>query len=81
MKPREVMICVLSGCVLVVFGLVPGLFQRLEEGIRNFHDQVSSGFAVSPPRYTEYDKLRRPIWLAGLGALLIVVGVLAYVSD
>jgi hypothetical protein len=81
MKPHELMIGVLTGCVLVVFGLVPGLSYGLTEGVRNFLDLVSSGLPVSPPRHTEYDKLERPIWLAGLGAVLIVLSVLAYLSN
>jgi hypothetical protein len=81
MKPQELTICVLTGCVLVVLGSVPGLFQRLTEGIRNFRDMVSYGLPVSLPRHTEYDKLQRPIWLTGLGAVLIVLGVLAYFSN
>lgn len=85
MKPHDVVIGVIAGCVLIVFGLVPGLFhglvQGLTEGIRNFHDSVFFQLPMSSTRHTEYDKLPRPIWLAGLGAALIVLSVLAYVSN
>lgn len=81
MKPPEVMTGVLSGCVLIALGLVPGLFRNLVEGVRNLCDSVSSGAPVSPPRQTEGDTLQRPIWLAGIGALLITLTVLTYLSS
>ena len=35
MKPRELMIGILCGCVLLILGLVPGLFQGLVNGVRD----------------------------------------------
>lgn len=80
MNLHEVLIGVLSGSVLVVFGLVPGLFEGLSEGVRNFNDSVSFGSPMRPRRYTEHYH-RRHVWLAGLGAALIALSVLAYFSD
>ena len=81
MKPHEVMIGVLTGCVLIVVGLVPGLFRGLTEGVRNIVDSVSSGLPISRPLSAEYEELQAPRWLAGLGAALIVLSVLAYLSN
>ena len=78
MTLHDVMIGVLSGCVLIVFGLVPGLFQGLTEGVRNLLNSVSSPLPTKPRRDKSYD---RPISLAGIGATLIVLSVLAYLSN
>jgi hypothetical protein len=57
------MIGVLAGAVLIVFGVVPGLFCRRPSS--RFHPVCPESFP-------------RPRWLAGLGAALIVATVLAY---
>jgi len=83
MAPEAVTILVVSGFVLIVFGLVPGLFwglvEGLAEGIQNFRDGISSGLPVPPPCPRESNR-PRPTWLAGLGALVIVLTVLTYLS-
>lgn len=71
----QVMIGVVSGCILIVFGLVPGLFQDLADGVRRYSDSFTAGFPTSPRLYTP---IRRPRWLAGLGFLLIVLTIVAY---
>ena len=72
---------ILTGCLLVVFGLVPGLFQSLVEGmlsaIHRLLDQITSGW----PTPVEYEPIQKPTWLVGLGALLIVLSVLGYLSN
>ena len=72
---------ILTGCLLVVFGLVPGLFQSLVEGmlsaIHRLLDQITSGL----PTPMEYAPIQKPTWLVGLGALLIVLSVLGYLSN
>ena len=77
MNLHEVMIGVLTGAVLVLFGLVPGLIEGLSQGVRNFNDSVSFGSALGPRRYTQHH-CRRHTWLAGLGAVLIALSVLAF---
>jgi hypothetical protein len=68
---------VLTGTVLIMFGLVRGLFQELVEGAHKILNLVSSGLAVS----TGADKhMRQPAWLAILGALWIALSVVAYLS-
>ncbi|MEO7143755.1 MAG: hypothetical protein ABI165_09670 [Bryobacteraceae bacterium] len=81
MNPHEIMTGILTGCVLVVFGSVPGLFSNLVEAVRNFSHSISSGLPLSLPHHPEYTKVRRPIWLAWLGAALIVLSILAYLSN
>ena len=74
---KQVMIGVVSGGVLVMFGLVPGLLQGLGEAIYNFRDLLSSLFPSQPHRY---DPIRQSRLLAGLGLALIVATLLAYIS-
>jgi len=81
MTPHEVMTCFLTGCLLVAFGVIPGLYQGLvdglAEGIQRFRDQISPGF----PTPMEHTPIQKPTWLAGLGALLMVLSVLGYLSN
>jgi len=48
---NQVMVGVVSGSILIVFGVVPGLFQELTEFVRNFCDSLSSQFpsSLAPP--------------------------------
>lgn len=71
------MIGVLAGAVLIVFGVVPGVFQGIVDGVRNSVNLLSSQFP-GPSRLRE--EFPRPRWLAGLGAALIALTVLAYLS-
>jgi hypothetical protein len=66
-------IAVLTGAVLIVFGLVPGLSQ----GVHNLGRLLSSQF---PSPYDPDEQSDQPIWLAGVGAALIAAAVLAYLS-
>ena len=81
----QVVVGLVCGCALIVFGLMPGLFQELfqalEEGIGNFRDSLSSSFATPPRQDLQMGPIRQRIWLAGLGAALIVTTVLAYLSN
>jgi hypothetical protein len=77
---RELLICLVTGGVLVFFSLVPNLFQQLAEGlrdgVRNFRDSLSFRFPNQPNRY---DRIETPRWwLAGSGVALIVASVLGY---
>jgi hypothetical protein len=77
---RQVVIGVSMGSVLLVFGLVPGLFQGLVEGVRNVLASFQSGnllsprFLVHPARQAQFGQ---PISLAATGAALIVLTLLA----
>lgn len=72
------MILVVSGGVLMLLGLVPGLFQGLTDGIRSVDDLLSSRRPMGMPFRRESEKLVQPTWLAGLGATLIVLAMLGY---
>lgn len=77
---RELMIGLAAGSVLILFGLVPRIFQGLAEGVRegvcNFKDSFLPSF---PGRPRDYEQIHTPRWwLAGLGAALIAITVLAY---
>jgi hypothetical protein len=78
MTPHELVTGVLAGCVLIVFGLVPGLFQGLVEGVQNFRDSLSSIFPIAPQYRSGYENLQPPRWMAGVGAALTVLTVLGY---
>ena len=78
MKPDDVAVGVVTGFALIAVGLVPGLFHGLMEGVRNFSNSTFSPFAVGPAPGTGYENVHGPLWLAGLGAALIVLSVLAY---
>lgn len=71
---RHLVFGVTAGAGLMVLGLLPGLFKDLVQGIQNFDDTLSS-----PWLSTEVE-VQQPTWLAGVGAILIVTTVLAYLS-
>ena len=75
---RELVTCLIAGGVLIVFGLVPSLFQGLAEGIRNFVDALSSPFQARQQRNEQIETPR--LWLVGVGLALIVASVLGYTS-
>ena len=60
------------GSVLIVFGLVPGVFAQLVEGLHNLLA------TLSPDSLREPDKAQQPTWLAIAGALLMGVAIVLY---
>ena len=71
--PREVVIGVLAGIVLMVAGLVPGLLQGFAQAISNFGDALSSrppGASASPVEFEQ------PRWFAHAGVALICATLL-----
>ena len=85
MKQHELIVGVAVGSVLFAFGVVPGLFDWMAAGVkqamREFRDSLSFNGPVAPRDREEYDRLHRPLWLAGVGALLIAITVLDYLSN
>jgi hypothetical protein len=79
MQANQIAVGLLAGAVLIRLGLVPGSLQRLADRMRSFRDLFSSQFPVGRAQETEYENLPRPLWLAGLGAALIALNVLAYI--
>jgi len=80
MPVRPFVFAILFGCALIAFGLVAGLFESLQDGIRNFSASLSSPFPLAAPHRREYDKLSRPRWLAVMGVVLILTSLLLYRS-
>jgi hypothetical protein len=66
------------GSVLIVFGLVPGLFQELAEGVRDFGDRLSSRF---PGPSRPHAQFNQPRWLAAIGVAVIAATLLAYFAN
>ena len=69
------------GSVLIALGLVPGVFQRVQDGIQNFRDSLYSPFPARFPHQTDYDSLARPLWLAGIGLAVILVSLTEYLVN
>jgi hypothetical protein len=73
--PREVVVGVACGVFALVFGLVPGLFQDLTNGIQNFSDAMRG----DPPRPVTTST--QPTGLAIFGAALIALTLTAYLTQ
>ena len=73
MKPRDLILGILSGCVLIAFGLIPGLVQDLIRGIANFQNEL-----LPNSQHVEYGRIQQPVFLAWIGTALIVLTVFAY---
>jgi len=81
MNANDLLIGFMAGAVLIVLGFIPGFFQGLIEGVRNFQDRFHSDLQIRPPYWTGYRTIQKPGWLAPLGAALIVLTAGAYVSN
>ena len=68
------------GAVLIALGFVPGVSQRVKDGIQNFQDSLYSPFPATFPHQTDYESLPRPLWLAGLGLAVVLVSLVAYIA-
>ena len=82
MRPTELARVVVIGAVLIAAGLVPGFFQRLEEGMQSFFESLRS--PTSPFEMignTNHEDLPRPTWLALLGVAVILLGLLSYITN
>jgi len=82
----ELVRAIIIGSVLIVLGLVPGLFQRLKEGIKEgiltFSELLRSPFSpVGVQRKADNENVARPISLALLGVAMILLGLLSYFSN
>jgi len=82
MKPHGIILGVLMGSVLLLFGLVPDLFHGLMEGVRYFHDSISAGMPVNPRReHIRREHIQGPTWLVVVGAMFIGLSLFAYLSN
>jgi hypothetical protein len=80
MKPHELVVGLLTGCLLIIFGLVPSLFHNLIAGVQNFRDSVMSGMPMRDTRRIESEQIRRPVWMVLLGVAFVVMSLLNYFS-
>ena len=74
---QQLVLGISVGLALMLGGTVPRLFQQVNDGVRNAIARVSAPM-LPPDRSRE--EMRQPKWLAGVGAALIAVSVLAYFS-
>ena len=81
MQPRDLATALMIGGVLIALGLVPGVSERVQDGIQNFRDSLCSPFPARFPHQTDYDNLPRPLWLAGVGLAVILVSLVAYLVN
>jgi len=77
MNVQQLAICLGWGALLIVLGLVPGLFQRLVNGVQNSIKLFSEQLGWARP-IGRVEARRQPTWLAGFGAAMLLIGVLGY---
>jgi len=80
-QPRELATALMIGAVLIALGFVPGVLQRVQDGIQNFRDSLYSPFPARFPHQTDYESLSRPLWLAGLDLAVILASLVAYIVN
>ena len=78
MHSSEIAGALAAGCVLIAFGLIPGLLDGVMEGIRNIQSLLESGYMLRP---AEPAQPSRPLWLVGLGVIALLLAALGYVSN
>lgn len=81
MTPHDLVVGLIAGAVALAFGLIPGLFHDLTQGVQTFRDSVLFGVPAPPRRRPEAGSLQKPLGLAGFGALIVVFTVLAYILN
>ena len=74
MKSRDLM-GLLMGSVALLYALSPDLLDSLSHGIQSFRDSLLFGAVAPRPRQAPTHTLHRPVWLAILGAFLIVIAL------
>ena len=79
MQAKKTAVDLVFGIVLVVAGLTPGFFQRIGDGVRDSRDLLFGLPATW--RRTDYEKFERPIWLALLGVVFLLLGILGTMPD
>ncbi len=62
--------------VLLLLGLVPGLYQSLLDGISKASDLVA--VRIFTPRISPQARINQPYWLAGMGVAVLLLTFLAY---
>ena len=75
MQPQEAITAVVSGCVLIALGVVPGLFLGLAKRVQNSIETFSSPFPARGWKRTEKARGATPLWLAVVGLALLWLGL------
>ncbi len=81
LPPQETVIALVSGFVLIALGIVPGLFEAIQEGVRNALETFSSPSPARGWPRAGADKRSRPLWLAVIGLALLSIGLFAAGSN
>lgn len=79
MTPHTVMTGLLAGGLAIALGLAPRLSNDLAEGLRRFRDTLLFGAPLPRRSHMDGEIAGRPLWLAGLGAVIVVSTLTAYV--
>jgi hypothetical protein len=74
--PDQVVNGVTMGLIMVLVGLIPGLYQAIEDGIV----RCASLLAIRSAFFTRSREFKQPRWFAAVGLILILVTLFAYVS-
>lgn len=64
------------GTVLLLLGLVPGLYQSLVNGMRGMSTLIA--VRVAFPRISSKEKIEQPYWFAAVGAVVLLITCAAY---
>lgn len=64
--------------VLLILGLVPGLFQALVHGLRNVSNLVALRISLPVPYLQSKDQVDQPYWFAAAGMLVLLITCIAY---
>lgn len=72
--PDQVVNGVTMGVIMVLLGLVPGLYQAIEDGIVN----CASLLSIRSAFFSRSREFKQPRWFAAVGTILIAITLLAY---
>lgn len=64
------------GTVLLMLGLVPGLYQSLIDGMRSMSTLIAVRIAF--PRLSSREKIQQPYWFAAAGSVVLLITFAAY---
>jgi hypothetical protein len=64
------------GTVLLLLGLVPGLYQSVVDGMRSMSTLIAVRIAF--PRISSKEKIEQPYWFAAAGLAVLLVTFAAY---
>jgi hypothetical protein len=62
--------------VLLLLGLVPGLYHSLLDGISNISNLVA--VRIPNPRFSQRTPVNQPYWFAAAGMIVLLLTVTAY---